>query len=186
MIRLPTLFTGLLMTAFIAGCTSNVNVDYDKAVNFSTLKTYTLLPKSAKSTDDTRLDSPLVDKRIVAAITHNMTLKGFTQSASNPDIQVKYQVDTKQEIVSDGSGVSMLFGTGSHRTGFGLAYSVPANDVQSYDRGVLTIDFISANSGQLVWRGTSSRRLYDASTPDSSEKLINSIVTEILEAYPPK
>lgn len=80
----------------------------------------------------------------------------------------------------------MILGAGSHGSGFGIAYTVPSSDVQSHDLGVLTIDFISSKSSQLIWRGTSSRRLYDTGTPETSEKLINSIVKEILDRYPPK
>jgi hypothetical protein len=185
---LNQLHTGIIFIFITAlmGCASNVNVDYDKSVNFSHLKSYKLLPKSEKSTADTRLDSPLVDKRIVNAINANMQQKGFIKAEENPDILVRYQLDVKLEIDSRGSGVSMIFGAGTRGSGIGLAYSVPSADVQSHDRGILTIDFLSGKNSQLVWRGTSSRRLYDASTPESSEELINSIVQEIMNAYPPK
>jgi PBP1b-binding outer membrane lipoprotein LpoB len=186
MCKLSTSLSVILMAVALSGCSSNVIVDYDKAINFSTIKTYTLLPKSVKSTEDTRLDSPLVDKRIINAIEQNMLAKGFNKQAASADIQLTYRVDVKQEIVSDSSGVSMMFGIGGNRSALGLGYSVPTADVKSHDLGVLTIDFISVKTGQLVWRGTSSRRLYDAGTPESSEKLINSIVQEILDSYPPR
>jgi PBP1b-binding outer membrane lipoprotein LpoB len=186
MLKLSTSLSVMLMAVALSGCSSNVIVDYDKSVNFSAIKSYSLLPKSTKSTEDTRLDSPLVDKRIINAIEQNMLAKGFSKQQSDTDIQIKYRVDVKQEIVSDDSGVSMMFGIGGSRSALGLGYSVPSADVKSHDLGVLTIDFISVKTGQLVWRGTSSRRLYDASTPESSEKLINSIVQEILDTYPPR
>ena len=186
MLKLSTSFIVILITLALSGCSSNVIVDYDKAVNFSTIKTYTLLPKSVKSTEDTRLDSHLVDKRIIQAIEQNMLAKGFNKQAASADIQLTYRVDVKQEIVTDNSGVSMMFGIGGNRSALGLGYSVPSADVKSHDLGVLTIDFISAKTGELAWRGTSSTRLYDAGTPESSEKLINSIVKEILDTYPPR
>lgn len=186
MIKLLTHFSILYMVTVLTGCSTNVIVDYDKSVNFAAIRSYTLLPKSARSTEDTRLDSPLVDKRIITAIERNLQAKGISKQQASADIQVKYRVDVKQEIVSDDSGVSMMFGIGGNRSALGLGYSVPSADVKSHDLGVLTIDFISSKSEQLVWRGTSSRRLYDAGTPEDSEKLINSIVKEILDTYPPK
>jgi hypothetical protein len=179
-------FIAILITATLSGCSSNVIVDYDKAVNFSAVKTYTLLAKSSRSTDDTRLDSPLVDKRIVNAIEQNMHTKGFTKQEAGADIQIVYRIDLKQEITSRDSGVTMMFGLGGSRSALGLGYSVPSADVKSHDLGMLTIDFMSGKNNQLIWRGSSSRRLYETSTPESSDKLITSIVTEILDAYPPK
>ena len=184
MFRYSLLF--IIMVAMLTGCASNVIIDYDRAVDFKTFKTYTILPKSDKSTEDVRLSSPLVDKRIVQAIKQNMSQKGFRLKNTSADIQVKFRIDVKQEITSDSSGVTMVFGTGSARSGIGIAYSVPSGEVRSQDKGVLTIDFISSKTGELVWRGSNSRRIYDSGTPESSEKLINSIVKEIFEKYPPK
>jgi Domain of unknown function (DUF4136) len=179
-------FVMLMLAAALSGCSSNVIVDYDKAVNFTAFKTYTLLPKAEKSTEDPRLNSPLVDKRIAQAIDFYMNRKGLKKQNANADLQVKYLTEVKQEISSNDSGVSMLFGAGSHGSGVGIAYSVPTSDVQSQDNGVLTIDLISAKSQQLVWRGTSRRKLYSSGTPETSEEMINSLVEEILETYPPE
>ena len=186
MFNMFNIFMTLLITVTLAGCSSNVIVDFDKSVNFAAIQSYTLLPKSTKSTEDTRLDSPLIDKRIIHAIDQNMLAKGISKKESGADLQITYRIDLKQEIASNGSGVSMMFGLGGSRSGLGLGYSVPSSDVKSHDLGVLTIDFMSGKTNQLVWRGSSSRRLYDARTPESSEKLINSIVKEILDAYPPR
>ena len=178
--------TALFITATLSGCSSNVIVDYDKAVNFSALKSYTLLAKSAKSTEDTRLDSPLIDKRIVNAIDRNMLAKSLARKDTGAEMQLTYRIDLKQEIASNGSGVTMMFGLGGSRSALGLGVAVPSSDVKSHDLGMLTIDVISTKTNQLIWRGSSSRRLYDAGTPDATDKLINDIIKEILDSYPPK
>ena len=180
------ILTTLFITASMVGCSSNVIVDYDKSVNFSGLKSFTLLPKSAKSTEDTRLDSPLIDKRIISAIDNIMLAKGISKKDSGAEIQLTYRIDLKQEIISNDSGVSMMFGLGGSRSALGLGYSIPTSDVKSHDLGVLTIDFVSARTGELIWRGSSKHRLYDTGTPDTTDKLINEIVKEILDSYPPK
>lgn len=178
--------SGIGVLSLLSACATNVNVDYDQAVNFSQLKTFSVLVRSDTDSKDTRIDSPLMDKRIVAAIETGMKAKEFAKRDSDADIQVKYRVDVKQEIESDASGISIGVGSFSRRVGVGIGYNIPAADVQSYDRGVLTIDMISGKTGQLIWRGSSGRRLYDGSTPEASDKLINSIVNEILEEFPPK
>lgn len=182
-----TRFTSIVSLAFLlSSCATNVNVDFDQAVDFSRLKTYSILARGDKDDKDPRLDSVLMDKRIVAAINTGLKAKSYAQQDNNADIKVKYRIDVKQEIESDSSGISIGFGSFSRNVGVGVGYKIPSADVQSYDRGVLTIDMISGKTGQLIWRGSSSRRLYDGSTPEASDKLINSIVDEILKEFPPK
>jgi hypothetical protein len=170
----------------VSGCATNVSVDYDKTVVFSQLKSYSLLPKSPASTEDKRLSSPLIDERIVKAIKASMAAKGYRYTDTGQDMKLVYQLDLKQEITTDGSGVTMVIGSGGGRAGFGLAYSIPTGEVRSYDRGRLTIDVMSADGKKLLWRGTSSRRIYEASTPADSDELVNDIVSEILEEFPPQ
>lgn len=180
------LIGGVSIALLLSACATSVNVDFDQAVDFSRLKTFSILGRSDVDNKDPRLDSSLMDKRILAAINAGLKAKAFTRQDGNADIQVKYRIDVKQEIESDSSGVSIGFGTFSRNVGVGVGYKIPTADVQSYDRGVLTIDMISGKTGQLIWRGSSGRRLYDGSTPEASDKLINSIVDEILKEFPPK
>jgi len=176
--------TVAVIAILLTGCATNVSVDYDESARFSAIKTYSLLPKAKASTEDKRLSSPLIDQRIVKAIKSNMAKKGYLYDETQPDVKLQFQIDLKQEVASDGSGVTMVIGSGIGRTGFGVAYGV-GNDVQTYERGRLTIDVLSAKDDKLLWRGTNSRRIYDASTPETSEKLINEVVGEILDEFPP-
>lgn len=175
----------MLVWGLLCGCATRVSVDYDKAVNFAEYHTYVLLAKSEKSTDDARLNSPLIDKRIDSAIVRNLRAKGFGSQLQSPDFQVRYQINLSHEIATDNSGVTMVFGTGMRRSAFGLGYSLPAAEVESYEKGMLTIDIISAETGQLVWRGTSSQRISEAATPEKLDKFFNGLVGEILAKFPP-
>lgn len=170
----------------LSACSSNVVVDYDRATRFDGYKTYALLPKSSASTKDKRLDSPFIDQRIVQAIQVNMAKKGFTHSDNNPDLKVEYQIDLKQEVASDGSGVTMLIGGGSGGVGMGFGYAVPSSDVASHDVGRITIDVLAADGKTLLWRGSTERRLMDPSKPDDNEKFINTVVGEIIDEFPPR
>jgi hypothetical protein len=177
---------GMLAAMFflVTGCATNVSVDYDESALFSSIKTYSLLPKAPASTEDKRLSSPLVDQRIVKAIKSNMAKKGYRYDETSPDVKLQFQIDLKQEVASDGSGMTMMIGSGFGHSGFGVAYGI-GSDVRTYERGRLTIDVLSADNEKLLWRGTNSRRIYEPSTPESSEELVNEVVGEILEKFPP-
>jgi hypothetical protein len=168
----------------LAGCGTTVNVDYDKATNFQGLKTFTLMPTPETKTGDERLDSPLVDKRIRNAIVTMLSQRGYREVKQNPDFAVAYQLGIRQEV--DSSRATMTVGVGGFypRSAIGMTYGYPGY-IESYERGILTIDILHGSDKKLIWRGSSGRRLYDGRTPEKSEKEINAVVSEILDKFPP-
>ena len=168
----------------LAACGTTVNVDYDKATNFQGLKTFTLMPTPETKTGDERLDSPLVDKRIRNAIVTVLTQRGYREVNQNPDFAVAYQLGVRQEV--DSSRASMTIGVGGFypRSAIGMTYGYPGY-IESYERGILTIDILQGSDKKLIWRGSSGRRLYDGRTPEKSEKEVKSVVQEIIDKFPP-
>ncbi|MGD8547774.1 MAG: DUF4136 domain-containing protein [Thiohalophilus sp.] len=175
----------LIVSLLLVSCASTVNVDYDQAYNFAAVKTFALQSKPVKISDDPRLTSPMMQQRVVSAIQAGLSAKGLRSDDKAPDVRITYRIDVKQEIESDRSGVSVGIGTYSRHVGVGVGYGFPASDVESYDTMVLTIDMVVPQSGKLIWRGSDSRRLYAGSTPESNTKLVNDLVKNILEKYPP-
>jgi hypothetical protein len=174
----------LVAVFFLAACGTTVNVDYDKEANFQDLISFTLMPTPKTKTGDERLDSPLVDQRIRKAIVTTLIARGYQQVKSNADFTVAYQLGVRQEIDSSRATMTVGVGTFSSRSAIGMSYGNPGY-VESYERGILTIDVLKGSDRKLVWRGSSGRRLYDGSTPEKSEKEINAVVKEILAKFPP-
>ena len=174
----------VLLSLYLAACATSVNVDFDKATDFNALKTFFLQSTPVKTAGDARLDSPLMYERIVNAIKRSLLAKGYRES-DKADFVVKYSIAVKQEIESRDSGLMFGIGTSTRHTGFGIGIGIPLDDVQSIDRGILTVDIVSAKTGKLLWRGSNSERLYDGGTPEKSDRLINDIVSEILAQFPP-
>jgi hypothetical protein len=170
----------------ISGCTTNVNLDYDKHTNFAALKTYTLHLPPDIYTHDSLINSTLMQNRIISIIDFTMNERNYVKTSNNPDFTVKYSIGVKQEIESNHSNASVGIGSFGHHIGSSLAFSVPLDhDVQSYDRGIITIDIISSETGQLIWRGSSSRRMSNSNTPETLDRFAYDIVSEILLEFPP-
>lgn len=174
----------LLILTLVTGCGTTVNVDYDPSTNFGALKTFELDTAPVKISDDPRIDSSLMQQRVVTAIRDQLKTKGLN-AASPANVRVSYRIDVKQEIESDTSGVSVGVGTFSRNVGIGFGYGFPATDVESYDQMLLTIDLHSPE-GKLLWRGSDTRRLESGSTPEKNNRLINELVEAILEKFPPR
>ena len=174
----------LLAVSFLAACGTTVNVDYDKEANFQALRTFTLMPTPETKTGDERLDSPLVDQRIRNAIVATLKSREYQQVKSNADFDVAYQLGVRKEIDSNRASMSVGVGTYGRGSAIGMSYG-NRGYVESYERGILTIDVLKGSDKKLVWRGSSGRRLYDGSTPEKSTKEINAVVKEILDKFPP-
>ncbi len=183
-IRIKTLvfITGIIL---LSGCATKANFDFDEQFDFSTLKNFQISPSPKKSDSGSQFEGPLVEKRIVTAIEAELVQKGYVKADADAEFRVIYQLGIKREVTSNSSSIS--FGVGRYKRGssMGVAYGFPANDVKTYDRGILTIDILNATTGDLIWRGSSSRRLYDGSTPEKSKQLVTEVVSMILEQFPP-
>ncbi|MDY6978331.1 MAG: DUF4136 domain-containing protein [Pseudomonadota bacterium] len=173
----------LFVSLQLVACGTTVNVDYDQATDFAALRSYELQTRPVKISDDPRIDSSLMQQRVVTALRETLSQKGL-RASPKADVRVSYRIDVKQEIETDASGVSVGVGTFSRNVGIGFGYGFPAADVESYDRIILTIDFHNP-ADKLLWRGSDSRRLTSGSTPETLTRLVNELVTAILERYPP-
>jgi hypothetical protein len=175
----------MFIVGLLGACASSVNVDYDRQVDFRRLRTFALLDVPQIKTGDPRIDSPLVAKRIRTAILEILQAKGFVPEAQTPDFVVRYNIGIRQEVESDGSGISIGFGSFDHHSGIGFGYGFPAYEVESYDKAILTIDVLDGKTEQLLWRGSWGKRLYDGLTPEKLDQTIHSTVAEILARFPP-
>lgn len=184
---MPILKTAPLVALLIllSACAASVNVDYDRSFDFSKIRTYTVMTHPTKKSGDAQIDNELIVQRIVAAIDRNMAAKGYVARAENPDVKLDYFISKKTGVYSSPS--SMTFGMGSYgyHGGFGMAYSVPVGDVQTYEKGVLTINIVDARKNTLLWTGSSSRILGENATPETIDRGINEIVADILAKFPP-
>lgn len=179
--RLLTLMASLLLSA----CATSVDVDYRAGINFSQIKTFQIQEKPVNATTDTRVDSPFMQQRTVEALTSGFANKGFFYSKGQADVVIKYHLVIKQEFETDDSGVFFGIGSATHHSAFGLSYSFPDRQVASVDNLVLTIDIVDSHN-VLMWRGSLGRRLYSGSTPETNNRLIQGMVTEILKQFPPR
>lgn len=176
----------LLSVLFLSACATSVNVDYAPGTSFAGIKTFKVQAKPEAIPKDPRVNSPFMKQRITRAIADHLTVKGMFSVKTSPDVIVKYHMGIKQELESDDSGVSIGIGTASRHSAIGFRYDFPANEIATIENLNLTVDIVNAKSDQLLWRGSLARRLYAGSTPESNKALINGIVKEIFDQFPPK
>ena len=178
--RLVTaLFVMVLAPALLLA--QKVSYDYNKSVNFASLKTFA-------QKDGTKVGQPLIDERISAAIDAELTLKGLAKVDANPDVVVVYHVafDKEKDISSYSSGFGGGYGPYGYGWGGGWGGSTTTTQVRNILVGTLVIDMADAKQNQLAWRGMATKEVDTQAKPEKRDKSISEAVKKILKNYPPK
>ncbi len=176
---LPVLIAGL-SAILVMGCSSvSVTTDYDRELNFTTLKTFEWMSVSkdqlSANAAANMLQNSLVDNRFRSAVKSQLEAKGLTESSTNPDFVIMYHTGTQEKVNVTN------YGYGYGRWG-GYGGGV---DVQQYTQGTLILDFINPTTKQLIWRSVATGALASKPDPDTMEQKINGVVQEMLAKFPP-
>jgi hypothetical protein len=178
----------VLLVLLSACSTMTVRSDYDPQASFSNLHTYDWLSVSQKVTGAPRLDNPLLDKRIRAAIETQLTTQGYESKASGtPDFYVGFFVTLENK-----TAVSTLNDWYGYRAGWGWSYGVgtgtryPESYTYQYQQGTLIIDVSDPKTHQLIWRGSAEAEVNPNLSAEKRDARINEAVRRILERFPPK
>lgn len=182
-----TFYTGilsLLSLLWLAGCATSSSIDYDQAAKakMAAYKTYSIDPREAREAADSVVLSPIVDRRIEAAISKQLNDKDYEAVDSNPDFRVTFQVATRtrQSI----QRVDYEPFPRYHYRHFHYRFpSYSEYAVREYEEGTFIIDLIDNASSELVWRGVYVKSL-GWSSPDAAA--VDEIVAETLGQFPPE
>ena len=176
----------LWIATVMSGCAGvRVSQDYDVASDFSQYQTFGWASEAQPETGDIRIDNPLLDARIRKAVEQALIGKGIRQvDKETPDFTAAYRLVVQSRIESSpvSIGVGTGFGIGSGSYG---GIGVGSSNVESYDEGLLIIDFTDTRNGDLIWRGTGAKRLARHSDPQKTTQEVYTLVDKILAQYPP-
>lgn len=172
-VKVPVLL--MLIAGLMSGCASNVVTDYDASASYQSYETWAF-----GATDDNRYTS-LDGARVEDAVSRELGQKGLTRvEPDEADLLVTYHIDDVDRL--DTSGFSYGFGFGRGSFGWGISTAPPVREVRE---GQLIVDLVDTDTDKVVWRGTSKRYLNQNQSPETRQKLINEVVTEMFTRYPP-
>jgi len=170
----------LVLLAPTMALAQKTSFDYDKAEDFSKMKTYALK-------DGTKVNDPLVHNRIVAAMEAELAAKGLSKNDASPDIVVVYHLafDKKQDITTFSTGTG---GYGGYGYRYGGGWGTTTTDVRVNEIlvGTLVIDVADAAKKEIVWRGMGVKEVDVQAKAEKRDKNIAGAVKKILANFPPK
>lgn len=180
--------TSLVASVTIAGlaaCSSiSVTSDWDSDVDFSSFKTFALLPGELPAVNR------LIDQRIRNALVVELSARGLRQveAHDNADLAVGYQVTSEERTTYQTvySGWRRTdYGFRASRSGWGRTASTSRTQQINFTVGTLVVAMFRMSDKELVWEGTGSATVDPSSGPERSERRINDAVRQILEGFPP-
>jgi hypothetical protein len=168
---------------------TDINVEYDKSFSFSGLKTWTWHPEgkgkvllALTAESDPKLVADRVDPVIIPTLEREMSARGFTMAAANPDLYVHYYVLGALQNSTQVQG-QFLPAT----TEWALPPFVASTTAtRTYPVGTLIVDVTAPAKQKLVWRGTAARKI-QMDRPDAERrKVLEDAIREMLKKFPPK
>lgn len=191
---------GLMITALLVGCSSShltVDHDYKENVDFDSYKTYRWHDTSQNGYQEQKSyqGNDILKARIHDEVDKALQAKGFVLVPTGEvDFTVNYSITTeaKTDVRSYNTyggltpGFTMGYGAGYYRYGYSVLYATaPEVRTVHYEEGTFVLDIINADN-KLVWRGTAVGRLKDESTVEEKRAAVQTVVTKVLEDFPPQ
>lgn len=170
----------LAMLVLFSGCASYVVTDHDASAEFGRFQSYTLMDKGEEDDKSVKtLDSARIEKAINRELSGEV---GMTeaQAPENADLLVRYWIEDVKRTES--TGPTFGFGFGNRPFGFGVATQQPTREVRE---GKLIVELVNRENRQAVWRATGQQNLTEKMSPDERRKLIDRLITEMFNRYPP-
>ncbi len=167
-----------LMVVGLGCSTISVSYDYDTKADFTSLKTFDFMPVPVQSNINI-----LNVKRIQDSVRNQLESKGYTQTPDNPDFQIAMHLSKqeKRKIQTTDWGYTKTFG---RRINWGDNLDSGRINVYEYEEGTLILDFVDAQSKELIWRGVATAEVLHYTNPEKREKRINEAVQKILNNFP--
>lgn len=173
--RVPHLFALAVLVALLGGCAAKVVTDYDSNAAFANYQSWAFAPDAGEGY--TSLDG----SRVETAVARELSAREVSQtSVDEADLLVSYRIDQVERF--DTTGFSYGLGVGRGRFGWGLSTVPPVREIRE---GQLVVELVDSTTQRVVWRGASKRYLNENQSPGTRQELIDEVVAEMFNRYPP-
>jgi uncharacterized protein DUF4136 len=170
--RIISVFVCILFATSLAFA-HKVRVDYDHSVNFSKYKTFMWVERPQS-------ENPLMDDRIVNAVTAQLSAKGLERVTTDADLSVSATSSVQEEHI-----VNTLYDDWGWGWGWGWGWDGPGwatTYVHTYREGTTVVELTDTASEKVIWQGVSTGSVSDK--PEKAARKISKVISEMFESYP--
>jgi hypothetical protein len=168
-----TVLTASILMLPALATAQDVKIDFDKAFDFSTVKTYSI-------SIGTKWGNDLSERRVLTEIDEEITGKGWKKVTDNPNVLVVLHgaTQTKRNASTFYSGMG-----GYGYRGWGGMGGTASTVVNEYSVGMLVVDMFDARTKNLVFRGTAEDEISD--NPEKNKSRLEKASTKLFKNFPP-
>ena len=171
------LFVGLAATLLVAACSGiSTTTDFDPAVDFSAFSSYDWIDSQGQ------IDN-ITSSRVRTAVDAAMAERGFSQSNSNPDLAVSYQVTSAER--RSFNTVNSGWSGGYRWGGWGMGMGTSTTTENVWTEGTLILAIFDTGTKNLVWTGSATTDIDGSRTPEDRQRLIDDAVGKMMKNFPP-
>jgi hypothetical protein len=168
---------GIGAVLLVSACSGiSTSTDYDPAVNFSAFSTYDWIDSEGQ------VDN-ITSSRVRSSVDAAMAAKGFTQSTSNPDLAISYQITSAER--RSFNTVNTGWGGGYRHGGWGMSMGTSTTTENVWQEGSLILGIFDTGTKNLVWTGTATTDIDQSRSPQERQELIDSAVGKMMGDFPP-
>lgn len=173
----------LLVLAVSPAAALEVHVDYDKAADFPSFKSFAWKDKKEGTLEGS---NDLTHTRIIKAIQNQLAQAGLIENSSSPDLWVTYHASSKQDVRVDTTMYNYGYGSSWYwdpywPSAYGSGFVTGSQQVVTYTRGTLVVDIWDAKTNKLVFRGTAEDIVPDS--PSKAEKKIYQAIDKMAKQF---
>ena len=173
---LRAVLTGLLLSLPAIAAAQDVKVDFDKAFDFSTIKTFSMKLGTGWGND-------LSERRVLTEFEEEIVAKGWKkvdEAQANIQVVLHGATQTKRTASTFYSGMGGGYGM-YHYGGMGMGSSQTV--VNEYTVGTLVVDMFEPGSKHLVFRGVAEGEISD--NPKKNASRLDKASTKMFKNFPP-
>lgn len=176
----------LSCAVWLTACATGPKVRTDQApdANLSNYQTFGFMSELA--TDRAGYTS-LVTQHLKAAVTAEMTARGYRYSEQDPQLLINFNsnVEQRADIRTTTTTAVPYYGYYHYRRGYYSPFPYYQKEVETvrYKVGTVNIDVVDAARKQLVWEGIAEGVLNKQDIEQPRESMAN-VVNQIFEQYP--
>ncbi len=162
----------VLLLAALPAAAQKIYVDWDRAANFNSFKTFAWAETAPTSLE---ANYPLVHSLIKNAIEYEMASGGLVEKTDDPDLYVTYHTSSNESVQF--MTTSFGYSYGPYWGGSGASSAMTT----SWAKGTLVVDIWDARKKEAVFRGSASKVLSE--DPNKALKQIDASITKIADKF---
>ena len=172
--RLCVVLAAAVLVLPASAAAQDTKVDFDKAFDFSTIKTYAIKIGTGWGND-------LSERRVLTEFDQALTGKGWKKVAEG---QADAIVLLHGATANKANATTFYSGMGGYGyRGYGGGMGTASTMVTEYTVGTLVVDIFEAKSKNLIFRGTAEDEISD--NPEKNKKKIEKASAKIFKNFPP-